>query len=202
LDVFECPECGQNFKVDPHEYLAVRDIIAPGEDVAIGAARVDEILPSEKLAIDYQEAARQRAIDYIKKNWGGLGDLPEPLIPVIWATVYRSIQTGMMVEEEGGSKRLLKNFLVGDRKSLPALDEAILRLKFLQKMIPAIRSNPSRMGQRAHGQLLVDILKWGIVDAASMSGLRRTILRSFAKADPERFHPQAIVSRHRAENRL
>src|SRR5271168_638104 len=37
----------------------------------------------------------------------------------------------------------------------------------------------------ADAQLVVDVLKWGIEDAASMSGLRRTILRQFARADPE-----------------
>lgn len=58
LDVFECPDCGQNFKFDPHEYFAVRGDIAMGEGVAIAGARVDELLPSEKLAIQTTKPKR------------------------------------------------------------------------------------------------------------------------------------------------
>src|SRR6266480_2378469 len=94
-------------------------------------------------------SVRQRAIDYIKRHWGGLGDLPGPVIPVIWVTVYRSIEIGLKAEQEGGSKGLLKNSLIGDRKLLPALQEATLRIEFLREMIPSIRSNPSRREREA-----------------------------------------------------
>lgn len=56
-------------------------------------------------------------------------------------------------------------------------------------MIPIIRSSASRAAQLADSQLLIDLLKWGIVDAGNMSGLRRTIARQFAKADPEYENP-------------
>jgi hypothetical protein len=44
--------------------------------------------------------------------------------------------------------------------------------------LPLIRS------QEAESQLLIDILKWNIIDAADMSALRRSVGRLFAKADP------------------
>lgn len=131
------------------------------------------------------EAVRKRAIDYILKHWGKLGDLPEPVVPVIWVTVYRSLKIAMKVEAEGGPRALTKNFLVGDRQLIRKLEEATCELEFLLKMIPVIRSDPSRANKLADAQLLIDILKWGILDAATMSGLRRTIARQSATADPE-----------------
>jgi hypothetical protein len=132
-----------------------------------------------------EEAVRQRAIDYIKKHWGLLGDLPKPLIPVIWVTVYRSLKVAMKAEAEGGPRGLLKNTLVGDRQLTRKLQDATVWINFLRKMIPIIRSNASPMIKLADAQLVIDMLKWGIVDAADMSRLRRTFLRQFAKADPE-----------------
>jgi len=131
------------------------------------------------------EAVRKRAIKYIQKHWGSLGDLPKPLIPVIWVTVYKSLRIAMRAEAEGGPKGLVKNMLVGDRRLMQSLDEAIIRIKLLQKIIPIIRSHTSSTAKFADAQLVIDILKWGIEDAGSMSGIRRTLLRQFAKADPE-----------------
>jgi len=64
-------------------------------------------------------------------------------------------------------------------------------------MIPLIRSNTSRTERMADAQLVIDIFEVGIEDAASMSGLRRTILRQFAKTDAgyEKKIPLEIVSR-------
>jgi hypothetical protein len=59
------------------------------------------------------------------------------------------------------------------------------RIEFLQKIIPMIRSDTSSNAKLAGAQLAIDILKWGIEDAGSMSGIRRALLRQFAKADPE-----------------
>ena len=132
-----------------------------------------------------QEAIRRRAIDFIQKKWGSLGDLPKPLIPVVWVTVYLSLKTAMTVEAEGGSRALLKNTLIGDRRLMPDLQTATARIEFLQKMIPIIRSNPTQMSKLADAQLVIDVLRWGILDAASMSRVRRIVLRQFAKADAE-----------------
>jgi len=93
----------------------------------------------------------------------------------------------MRAEAESGPMGLVKvkNTLVGDRLLLQSLEEATLRIKLLRKIIPIIRSHTSSKAKLADAQLLIDILKWGIEDAGSMTGLRRTILRQFAKADPE-----------------
>jgi hypothetical protein len=132
-----------------------------------------------------QEAVRRRAIDFIQKNWGSLGDLPKPLIPVVWVTIYLSLKIAVVVEAEGGPRTLLKNTLIGDRRLMPDFQDGIAKIEFLKKIIPIIRSSPSPMEKLANAQLAIDVLKWGIIDAGSMSGLRRTILRQFAKADPE-----------------
>jgi len=135
-----------------------------------------------------REAVCRRAIDFIRKNWGSLADLPEPIIPVVWVAVYRSFETVMAAEAGGGPKALVKSTLSGGKLALE-FQEATLRIEFLQKMIRNIRSNPSRFERLADSHLVIDILKWGILDAGSMSGLRRTILRQFAKADSEYARP-------------
>jgi hypothetical protein len=129
-------------------------------------------------------AVRQRSIDFIRKKWGSLGDLPKHVIPVVWVTTYRCIETAMKAEAEGGSRGLLKNTLIGDRQLMPKFEEAIIKIEFLEKMISLLRSTPSPRERAIDGHVLVDVLKWGI-DAGSMSGLKRTIARQFAKADPE-----------------
>jgi len=131
------------------------------------------------------EAVRERAIEYIQKHWGKLGDLPKPLIPVIWVTVYKSLKVAMRAEAESRPKGLVKNMLVGDRRLLPSVQEATMRIKLLREIIPVIRSHTSSEAKLADAQLVIDILKWGIEDAGSMSGIRRALLRQFAKADPE-----------------
>ena len=71
LDVFECPECHQNFKFEPSEYLGIRERIEKGgvpEGVAIEGAKLDDLLPSEKMAIDYDRKPRamnRRAVPLI-----------------------------------------------------------------------------------------------------------------------------------------
>ena len=114
---------------------------------------------------------RQRAIDYIQGHWGSVGDLPKPLIPVIWVTVYQSLRIAMTAEIEGSPKALLKDQLIGDRQLLPQLEEATARIQFLQKMIPIVRANATQAKKAADAQLAVDVLKWGILDAPVISGL-------------------------------
>lgn len=63
LDVFECPECHQDFKFEPREYFLMRDGIEKGDistGVAIQGASVDELLPSEKVAIDFDRGPRPK----------------------------------------------------------------------------------------------------------------------------------------------
>lgn len=136
----------------------------------------DSITPSE-------EAVRRRSIDFIRKKWGNLGDLPKHVTPVVWVTTYRCLEITMKAEAEGGPRGLLKNALIGDRKLMPQLREATTKIEFLDKMISLLRSTPSPRERAIDGHVLVDVLKWEI--DVSKSGLRRTIARQFAKADPE-----------------
>ena len=77
MDVFGCPECGQSFRFEPSEYLVVRERLERGEvpeGVAIEA--VDELLPSEQSAIDYDRAAEtrlSRAIGQKSERYFGVG---------------------------------------------------------------------------------------------------------------------------------
>jgi hypothetical protein len=137
---------------------------------------------------DPELAARQRSIDFIKRKWGSLGDLPQHVIAVIWVTTYRSIEIAMKVETEGGPRGLLKNSLVGDRQLTRQLEEATTKIKFIEKMISLLRSTPSQRQKTIDGYVLVDFLKWAVdrdIDLENVSGLRRAMMRQFAKADPE-----------------
>jgi len=61
LDVFECPDCHKNYKIEPREYLETREHINEGNlpnTHIIKAAMIDEILPSEKMAIDYDRRTK------------------------------------------------------------------------------------------------------------------------------------------------
>ncbi len=95
----------------------------------------------------------------------------------------------MTAEAQGGPNALVKSMLLDGGRFAREFEASTLRVKLLHEMIPIIRSSASRAAQLADSQLLIDLLKWGIVDAGSMSGLRRTIARQFAKADPEYENP-------------
>ena len=49
-------------------------------------------------------SVHKRAIDVIRKRWGSLSDLPQPIIPVVWVTVYRGLEMGMKIEAAGGQR--------------------------------------------------------------------------------------------------
>src|SRR5271154_6644397 len=95
----------------------------------------------------------------------------------------------MRVEASGGSTALLKDALIDDEQLNLKFEDAILKVKFLQKMIPTIRANKSPMGRLTDSQLVIDILKWGIDDAADISWLKRFVSRKFGKADPQYERP-------------
>jgi hypothetical protein len=139
------------------------------------------------MAHNPQLVARQRSIDFIKKKWGSLRDLPQHVIPVVWVTTYRSMEITMRVEAEGGPHGLLKNKLIGDRQLAPQLEKAALKIEFLGKMISLLRSTPSQRQKSVDSYVLVDFLKWAAdrdIDLENMSGTRRMMMRRFAKADP------------------
>jgi hypothetical protein len=131
------------------------------------------------------KAVRRFAIEFIRKKWGSLSDLPEILIPVIWVGVYQCLKVSMTAEANGGEKAMTKNMLIGDRRLTWDVKNAITQIDFLQKMISYIRSEHTQMKKLGAAQLVVDILKWKMIDAGNMSGLRRAITRQFAKANPQ-----------------
>jgi hypothetical protein len=119
---------------------------------------------------------RQRSVNLILDNWGTLRDLPAAVVPVVWVTVYRAIEAGMRAEQSGGPAGMVKETLRGGRLGRE-VQEATLKIQFLQRYLPLLRTG-------GDSQLLIDILKWNITDAADMSRLARAFARMFAKADP------------------
>jgi hypothetical protein len=144
---------------------------------------------------EQEEIAFARAVSWIHREFGRLDDLPKPVIPVIWVTVYRGMETGLEAESKGGALGLVKDALrSGDL--LLRVQESTLAIEFLQKMIPMIRASRSKRDQLGDSQLLIDMLKWGVLDAPDMSLWQRFRARLSAKADPmyQQPVPLAILS--------
>jgi hypothetical protein len=132
---------------------------------------------------DGTDLAFIRAVDWIHRDLGSVHDLPKPVIQVIWVTVYRSMETVLEAEAKGGQWGLAKDAL--QRGDLTyRLESSIRRLEFLRKMVAGIRRNQSERGKLADSQLLIDLLKWDILDAPDMSLWQRFRARRSAKADP------------------
>ncbi len=133
---------------------------------------------------DGADLAFVRAVDWIHREIGSMRDLPKPVIQVIWATVYRSMETGLEAEAKGGPRALAKDLLVERGDLTYRFQSSGNRLEFLRKMIPTIRRDQSERGKLGGYQLLIDLLKWDILDAADMSLWQRFRARRSAKADP------------------
>jgi hypothetical protein len=135
-----------------------------------------------------------RAVEWIRHELGGVHDLSKLVIQVIWVTVYRSMETLLEAEAKGRPLGLLKDTLQqGDL--MYRLESSTNRLNFLRKMIPAIRQNQTERGKHADSQLLIDLLKWDMLDAPDMSLWQRYRARRSGKADPmyEQSVPSAIL---------
>ena len=133
-------------------------------------------------AVAWNEEVRRRAIDFIIEKWGALGDLPQPLVHVVWVTVYRALEVSNRIGPRGSSALVtdqLRGGTLGQQ-----LKEASLKIRFLERMLPLIRVHSTRAAKLREGQLLIDILQWNIVDAGRMSRFSRAIARLSAKADP------------------
>jgi hypothetical protein len=126
---------------------------------------------------------RRRAINLIIRNWGTLRDMPPAVVPVVWVTVCRAIEVGLRAEQSGGATGLLKDTLVGGTLG-SEVQQATLKIQFLQRYLAILREEAGRGAQHGNAELLIDILKWNITDAADMSRLMRMLYRMFAKADP------------------
>lgn len=132
---------------------------------------------------EHADLAFARAVAWIQREFGRLDDLPKPLVPVIWITVYRSMETGLEAEGKGGAAGLVRDALqLGNL--MTRLERSAHAVEFLQKMIPTIRANQTKRNQLGDSQILIDMLKWGILDAPDMSLWRRFLARRLARADP------------------
>jgi hypothetical protein len=123
---------------------------------------------------------RRRAIHLIIQKWGTLRGLPPAVIPIVWVTVYRAVETGMHVEAAGGPSAVVKDMLIGGGGQYQELREATNKLKYLERIVPMLRGST----RRGDAQLTIDLLKWNIVDAANMSFLSRAFARLRATPDP------------------
>jgi hypothetical protein len=130
------------------------------------------------------DIARERAISLAKENFGSIADLDPDVALVVWVTVFRACEIGVVAERSGGISGLVKDTLVGEGSLKQAIVEWTLRLQFLNKMIPILRNQKDASLRRQDSGILTDCLKWGIVDAAEKSSLRRAAARAFAKVDP------------------
>lgn len=125
----------------------------------------------------------ERAIALILQKYGSLKDLPDEFRKVVWVTIYQACAIGLKLEQGGGPNAIAKSFLMDAGRETFDMGEAVRRMEFLEQMVPLVRSgNPRESAGNA--QLVVDMLKWGILDAPDMSGIRRLAARKFAKADP------------------
>lgn len=126
--------------------------------------------------------AASRAITLILQNFGALTDLPLELAKVVWVTSYRASVIWSKVESGGGAIALTKSMLVGGGHDAREFEERTSQIKFLNRIVPMLRAaNPK--DKKSDTQLVVDILKWEILDASDMSYIRRLIARKFAKVD-------------------
>src|SRR5260370_18784072 len=73
------------------------------------------------------------------------------------------------------------------------LQTSTLAIEFLQKMIPTIRASRSKRDQLGDSQLVIDMLKWGMLDAPGMSLWKRLLARRSANADPMYKQPVPYV---------
>ena len=139
--------------------------------------------------------AFSRAVSWIYDHLGPISDLPTSVVPVIWVTVYQAMETGLEAEGRGGATALAKDMLQGGNL-LMRVETSTHRLDFLRNMISSIRSASSDRERLADSQLLIDMLKWNMLDAPNMSWWGRVRARQSAKADPmyQQPVPQIILS--------
>jgi len=121
-----------------------------------------------------------RSVSWIREHFGEITDLRGTEAKVIWVTVYRAMEVGLEVEAGGGTQKLLKDRLLNQGKLGLRLEEASIKLNFLLTMIPTIRESRNIVDSA----ILVETLKYGILDVTDKSVLRRAVERMFAKVDP------------------
>jgi hypothetical protein len=133
--------------------------------------------------VEHKDEAWLRAVNWIHEKLGPVRDLPKEVVEVIWVNVFRSMEVGIESEGKKGPRGLTKD-LIGGGDLMWRFASAMRRLEFILKMVPIIRSHSSEREILDDSQLLVDILKWGIIDGADMSWWQRLRARQSADADP------------------
>ena len=128
------------------------------------------------------KSVAERAIELISSKYGSLNYLPEEFRQVIWVTVYRASAIALKIENAGSAIALTKSMLIGGGIDAREFETSIRELELLEQMVPIVRSGQPRQ-KAADAQLVVDILKWGIIDAPNISAVRRMITRKFASAN-------------------
>jgi hypothetical protein len=118
-------------------------------------------------------------------KFSSLADLPARVIPVVWVSSYRAIEISMAVEAAGGPAALTKSMLLEGGDLYQSFDTSILSMKFVIDMVAIIRSAQSATEQEADCQLLIDVIKWGITDAANMTMDQRVRARVLTRPDEE-----------------
>lgn len=98
---------------------------------------------------------------------------------VIWVTSYRASEAAIKIEEDGG---LFKSCLMSGGQAGYEFEKSVHSIEFLKVMIPIIRDSKSNLDRKLNMAMLMDILKWNIIEAQNMSNLIRSIRRRFAKA--------------------
>jgi hypothetical protein len=146
------------------------------------------VAQGRRLAGPTGESLDRHTIDYICKRWGSLRDLPEQLVPVIWVSTRQCLKV-VMTAEINGELSPTKNMLVGDRKLLLDFQRVIPTIDFIERMISYIRAEQPNWKRLGAAQLVIDFLKWRIMDVEEKSVFRRLILRQFAKAHPDYEQP-------------
>lgn len=126
----------------------------------------------------------QQAVQLVAKKWGRLGDLPCDLVQVIWVTACQGVEAGLAAN----SPMNITTDLLKGGTLVQELRIATERVNFLDRMILLIRKESDPIARIEISNLAIDVLKWNIVDAGSMSEARRWFVRKFAK-------PPAIYDR-------
>jgi len=95
------------------------------------------------------------------------------------------MELGIDVERRGGRVGLMfnKDGTFGISDLMIRSKKSIGKIEFLQKMVSIIRNTSQRADIINIEQLLVDCLKWDIIDAAEISDIDRKFARESAIAD-------------------
>lgn len=133
---------------------------------------------------DASNRVHDHAVRMVLNKYGRLDDLPIAIRQVMWVTAYRVSEISLKIRDAGGGMALLKSRLLDGGKDALRFEQATATIKFLDQMVPVVRSHEDPRARASDMQLLEDTLKWGMHNAYRTPSLIRSILRRFAKCDP------------------